>query len=305
MAIRVWGLTRVARAGRRLSSVRLPARRRRVQLTPARLTYRGTKGILRPPILDLASDTVKPGMSGAAVLNLRSGGGLRGDRGQQTPRPARRCAGHPVVGDRHRPGRRACREPGLPPAADLQWAAAAAGRRGHGGGRPRRARHGSACLGDGPGCRCGRASARVFISYAHDDAAHEDRVRDFWLFLRAQGIDARLDLPAAEQRQDWAQWMTRQVRDADRVLVIASPEYKRRAEGDAAPGEGRGVQWEARLIRERVLRRPAGRAAAGAAGGAAGLLGRRHPAVAGARRRRRTTWSASTRWRARRSCCGC
>src|SRR5262249_28326498 len=44
-----------------------------VQLTPARLTYRGTHGILPTAYLDLASDTVKPGMSGAAVLNLDSG----------------------------------------------------------------------------------------------------------------------------------------------------------------------------------------------------------------------------------------
>jgi hypothetical protein len=91
---------------------------------------------------------------------------------------------------------------------------------------------------------------RVFISYAHDDQAHEERVREFWLFLRALGVDARLDLPAAEQRLDLAQWMTQQVRDAELVLVIASPEYRRRAEGDARPSEGRGVQWEARLIRE-------------------------------------------------------
>ena len=67
------------------------------------------------------------------------------------------------------------------------------------------------------GVVAGRAPVRVFISYAHDDAAHEERVRDFWLFLRANGIDARLDLPAAERRQDWAQWMTREIRDADRV----------------------------------------------------------------------------------------
>ncbi len=44
-----------------------------VQLTPARLTYRGTHGTLPTTYLDLASDTIKPGMSGAAVLNLRSG----------------------------------------------------------------------------------------------------------------------------------------------------------------------------------------------------------------------------------------
>lgn len=96
----------------------------------------------------------------------------------------------------------------------------------------------------------GRVPLRVFISYAHDDAGHVARVRDFWLFLRRNGIDADLDLSAADERQDWAEWMTRQVRDADRVLVIASPDYKRRGEGDAGPGEGRGVQWEARLIRD-------------------------------------------------------
>src|SRR5690348_17215490 len=98
----------------------------------------------------------------------------------------------------------------------------------------------------------GAAPVRVFISYAHDDAAHQERVRDFWLFLRANGIDARLDLPAAERRQDWAQWMTRQIRDAGRIIVVASPEYRRRADGDARPDEGRGVQWEARQIRDRL-----------------------------------------------------
>src|ERR1017187_7582423 len=97
------------------------------------------------------------------------------------------------------------------------------------------------------GSNDGIAAVRVFVSYAHDDAEHEDRVQKFWLFLREQGIDARLDLPAMEVRQDWAEWMTQQVRDADRVLVIASPAYKRRAEGDARPDEGRGLQWEARL----------------------------------------------------------
>jgi tetratricopeptide (TPR) repeat protein len=45
-----------------------------VRLTPARLIYRGTHGTQPTAFLDLASDTIKPGMSGAAVLNLRSGG---------------------------------------------------------------------------------------------------------------------------------------------------------------------------------------------------------------------------------------
>src|SRR5215475_1554377 len=89
---------------------------------------------------------------------------------------------------------------------------------------------------------------RVFVSYSHDDAVHENRVRDFWLFLRQNGVDARLDLPAAEQRRDWTLWMGRELRECRFVLVVGSPEYKRRAEGDAPPEDGRGVQWEAGLI---------------------------------------------------------
>src|ERR1022692_2381977 len=106
----------------------------------------------------------------------------------------------------------------------------------------------------GPGSPAAGIPVRVFISYAHDNPAHEDRVRQFWLFLRQSGIDARLDLPAAERRQDWAEWMTQEILDAQHVLVIASPEYKRRAEGHAGPDEGRGVQWEAGMIRERIYR---------------------------------------------------
>ena len=95
---------------------------------------------------------------------------------------------------------------------------------------------------------------RVFISYAHDSDEHVAAVRDLWIFLRSQGIDARLDLPAAERRQEWPTWMTEQLRDARFVLVVASPAYKLRSDGPAAADEGRGVQFEAGLIREYFYR---------------------------------------------------
>jgi NB-ARC domain len=44
--------------------------------------------------------------------------------------------------------------------------------------------------------------------------------------------------------------MADQIRAADHVLVIASPTYRKRAEGRSEPDVGRGVQWEARLIRD-------------------------------------------------------
>jgi hypothetical protein len=43
-------------------------------LTPAKLTYRGTRGTWPTLFLDLGWDTIKRGMSGAPVLNLRTGG---------------------------------------------------------------------------------------------------------------------------------------------------------------------------------------------------------------------------------------
>jgi hypothetical protein len=95
---------------------------------------------------------------------------------------------------------------------------------------------------------------RAFISYAHDSDQHVAAVRDLWIFLRRQGIDARLDRLAAERRQEWPIWMLEQVRDARFVLVVASPAYKRRSDGLAATDEGRGVQFEARLIREYFYR---------------------------------------------------
>ena len=42
-------------------------------LTPARLEYRGMHGTIPAAHLDLADDTIKPGMSGAALLNMRTG----------------------------------------------------------------------------------------------------------------------------------------------------------------------------------------------------------------------------------------
>ena len=95
---------------------------------------------------------------------------------------------------------------------------------------------------------------RVFISYAHDSDAHREQVRDLWIFLCAHGVDARIDRVAAEQRQDWTLWMEQQVAEADRILIVASPAYKTRAGHEADPDVGRGVQYEARLIRDLFYR---------------------------------------------------
>jgi len=98
---------------------------------------------------------------------------------------------------------------------------------------------------------------RVFISYSHAPAPHAAAVNQLAMLLRRHGVDARIDTRDAGRPRDWALWILEQLREAAYVLVIASPEYRRRAEGLAGPGEGRGVAFEAFLIREAIYADPA------------------------------------------------
>ena len=91
---------------------------------------------------------------------------------------------------------------------------------------------------------------RVLISYSHGDDRHDEVVRSFWTFLRGEGIDARLDVTAAGQRQFWPEWMSEQIREARFVILVASPTYRERAENRGDVSSGRGVRWEARHLQE-------------------------------------------------------
>lgn len=96
---------------------------------------------------------------------------------------------------------------------------------------------------------------RVFISYAHDSAEHKEQVRRFCTFLREKvGIDAHLDQWYDDGRRDWSEWAIEQLNKADFILIVASPAYKRRADGTAPPDEGRGARFEAMIIRDNLTR---------------------------------------------------
>lgn len=107
-------------------------------------------------------------------------------------------------------------------------------------------------------CAPSADAPRVFISYAHEDdgGVHAERVRELYLLLRANHVDAQVDLVAAEHRPNWPQWMSGESSAADFVLVIASPAYRRRAEGTETPGIGRGVAWETGHLESYVYRNP-------------------------------------------------
>ena len=72
---------------------------------------------------------------------------------------------------------------------------------------------------------------RVFISYTKTSQEHGAWVKDLAIFLRENGIDARLDQWHLTPGQDVAQWMCNEIELAERVLMICNEEYATRADG--------------------------------------------------------------------------
>jgi TIR domain len=101
-------------------------------------------------------------------------------------------------------------------------------------------------------------SAHFLISYDHETPSHRANVLTFRDLLRAEGFDVRIDADVEEERQDWPQWMTREIVAAERVLMVVSPRYRDRFEADGPVGGGRGVEIESKIIREEITRDPAG-----------------------------------------------
>src|SRR5512132_4180831 len=95
-----------------------------------------------------------------------------------------------------------------------------------------------------------RRPPRVFISYSHDTVEHQDRVLDFADRLRAEGIDAEVDQYNTAPPEGWPLWCERQIKAADVVLMVCTETYYHRVSDDEEQGKGRGVVWEARIIRQ-------------------------------------------------------
>ena len=90
----------------------------------------------------------------------------------------------------------------------------------------------------------------ALISYSHDSPEHEKRVLELCNRLRARGIDAFVDqfLPGAPS-EGWPLWMEQQIEGRDFTLMVCTEAYRRRFMGNEAAGIGRGVVWEARILR--------------------------------------------------------
>ncbi len=94
---------------------------------------------------------------------------------------------------------------------------------------------------------------RVFISYAHDNSDHCDAVLRLSTFLaRDCGLDVHMDRWVVGGRRDWSHWAIEQIRSADFVIVIASPQCKDVGDGPRDNLGNRGMQSELSVLRDRL-----------------------------------------------------
>ncbi len=105
-------------------------------------------------------------------------------------------------------------------------------------------------------------AVRVFLSYAREDGAYRRLVIKLAERLRADHIDVRLDVWHTQPGQTIPEFINSEVRHADKVLIVCSPEYGRKAHAmeDREPVTGVGYEsmliasmiWDNRLRRDQI-----------------------------------------------------
>ena len=89
---------------------------------------------------------------------------------------------------------------------------------------------------------------KVFISYSHDSPEHRRWVSELGAKLRHNGVDAILDQWDLGPGDDVTQFMERGIMDSDRVLVVCTDRYVRKA--NAAEG---GVGYERMIVTAQLV----------------------------------------------------
>lgn len=95
----------------------------------------------------------------------------------------------------------------------------------------------------------------VFISYSQDSDGHIDDVFELSQSLRKKAaVTVISDHPFITNPppEGWPQWMSKQINNADIVLIICTENYYRRAEGKEKIGTGKGVKFEGSIITQSI-----------------------------------------------------
>lgn len=88
---------------------------------------------------------------------------------------------------------------------------------------------------------------RVFVSYSWDNDTHKDWVFKLCQDLRDKGVDAIID-QAMRKGKDLLAFMEKGIANAHRVLVVGTPNYKRKSEEEKG-----GVKYEQNIIKASIL----------------------------------------------------
>ena len=91
------------------------------------------------------------------------------------------------------------------------------------------------------------SATRVFVSYSWDDENHKAWVSRLAADLLRDGIETRLDQWHAELGDPLPAFMEREIRDNDYVLIVCTPEYRRKS--DAGTG---GVAFEGAIMTSEI-----------------------------------------------------
>ena len=89
---------------------------------------------------------------------------------------------------------------------------------------------------------CASGPPRVFVSYTHENPEHKRWVSQLAYDLRSNGVDTVLDQWDLQLGDDVTLFMEHGIRDADRVLLVCTPTYARKA------NEGQGGVGYERLV---------------------------------------------------------
>src|ERR1700736_3993021 len=92
---------------------------------------------------------------------------------------------------------------------------------------------------------------RVFISYAWGDDEYRTLVKRLAARLRQDGIDARLDAWHLEGLTI-PEFMSREVRNADKILAICSPQYRQKVHAMEDGQRISGAGWESMLVTSNI-----------------------------------------------------
>lgn len=89
---------------------------------------------------------------------------------------------------------------------------------------------------------------KVFISYSHQNADYENKILEFANRLRAEGIDACIDLYEEAPAEGWPRWMENQINNSDFVLVVNSKSYFDKCYLRSS----KGVSWEVNIVYQHI-----------------------------------------------------